>query len=161
AVAVSGYFQPREQLWSEPIYRNVFGLLQQFGDAEIASLIAPRSLVIEACRQPEIPGPPQTGRGGAASGALTTPSLAAVESEFHRARPLVAGLNPPPALVLTRSENGTGLPGDEATLIAFLQALGVRKRIAPESQPPKPLIKDFHTEDRLKRQFDQLAEDTQ
>ena len=39
AALVSGYFGPREDLWKEPIYRNVWGLLRQFGDAEIASLI--------------------------------------------------------------------------------------------------------------------------
>ena len=38
AALVSGYFQPREKLWHEPIYRNVWGLLDRFGDAEIASL---------------------------------------------------------------------------------------------------------------------------
>ena len=44
---VSGYFTERNKVWSEPIYRNVFGLLEQFGDAEIASLISPRILIIE------------------------------------------------------------------------------------------------------------------
>jgi hypothetical protein len=39
---VSGYFNSRQNLWDEPIYRNVFGLLREFGDAEIATLIAPR-----------------------------------------------------------------------------------------------------------------------
>ena len=47
AALVSGYFCPRQRVWQEPIYRNVFGLLEEFGDAEIASLIAPRSLVVE------------------------------------------------------------------------------------------------------------------
>ena len=48
ACLVSGYFEPREGLWQEPIYRNVFGLLGEFGDAEIARyLIYPRTLVVE------------------------------------------------------------------------------------------------------------------
>ena len=34
AALVSGYFQPREELWKEPIYRDVWGLLREFGDAE-------------------------------------------------------------------------------------------------------------------------------
>ena len=42
AVLVSGYFNSRQRVWDEPIYRNVWGLLSEFGDAEIASLIAPR-----------------------------------------------------------------------------------------------------------------------
>ncbi len=41
AVCVSGYFDNRNNIWQEPIDRNVFGLLEQFGDAELASMIAP------------------------------------------------------------------------------------------------------------------------
>ena len=48
---VSGYFDSRQNVWQEPIYRNVFGLLDAFGDAELASLVAPRALVVEACRR--------------------------------------------------------------------------------------------------------------
>jgi dienelactone hydrolase len=44
---VGGYFDSRQRVWSEPIYRNVWGLLEEFGDAEIASLIAPRGLVAD------------------------------------------------------------------------------------------------------------------
>src|SRR5262249_50926100 len=43
SVLISGYFQSREELWKEPIYRDVWGLLRQFGDAELAGLVAPRS----------------------------------------------------------------------------------------------------------------------
>ena len=47
AALVSGYFDSRQQVWAEPIYRNVWGRLREFGDAEIAGLILPRALVIE------------------------------------------------------------------------------------------------------------------
>ncbi|QDT55613.1 Alpha/beta hydrolase family protein [Caulifigura coniformis] len=85
---VSGSFGEREQIWQEPIYRNVWRLLDEFGDAEMASLIAPRSLVIEDCMVPEIAGPPPPSpqRSGAAPGQITTPSPQSVEREFHRAR---------------------------------------------------------------------------
>jgi len=54
AALVSGYFDSRQHVWQEPIYRNLFGLLREFGDAGVASLIAPRGLVVEACRgEPE------------------------------------------------------------------------------------------------------------
>ena len=56
AVLVSGYFDSRERVWAEPIYRNVWGLLDEFGDAEIASLIPPRALVVEASRPPAVAG---------------------------------------------------------------------------------------------------------
>ena len=39
-------------LWSQPISRNVFGLLERFGDAELAALVAPRPLIIEAAVGP-------------------------------------------------------------------------------------------------------------
>ena len=53
AVCVSGYFDDRNAVWTQPIDRNVFGLLDQFGDAELASLVAPRPLIIEAAKGPE------------------------------------------------------------------------------------------------------------
>src|SRR5690606_18541178 len=58
AAAVCGYFNQREEIWQEPIYRNLFGQLREFGDAEIASLIVPRPLIIESGPAPEVDGPP-------------------------------------------------------------------------------------------------------
>src|SRR5262249_700770 len=85
AAMVSGYFQAREELWREPIYRNVFGLLREFGDAEIASLILPRPFSLDCCKALEIAGPPQTpGRGGAAPGVITMPTLESIQSEWKR-----------------------------------------------------------------------------
>lgn len=52
-VSTSGYFGPRESLWREPAEHNVFGLLEMFGDAEIASLVAPRLLIIETGDAPD------------------------------------------------------------------------------------------------------------
>jgi hypothetical protein len=88
AALVSGYFEPREGLWQEPIYRNVWGLLTEFGDAEIASLVAPRALVIESSRPPAIDGPPpaRPGRSGAAPGRIAVPDFEHVRAEYQRAR---------------------------------------------------------------------------
>lgn len=36
ATLLSGYFESRENTWTEPIYRNVWSVLDQFGDAELA-----------------------------------------------------------------------------------------------------------------------------
>ena len=74
---VSGYFQAREAIWQEPIYRNVWGLLTDFGDAELAAMIAPRRLMIEACRAVEVAGPPAAREGRAevaAPGRIVTAS---------------------------------------------------------------------------------------
>jgi len=61
AAWVSGYFQPREELWREPLYRNVWGLLTEFGDAELAAMVAPRGLVVEYSRSPTAAGVAETG----------------------------------------------------------------------------------------------------
>ena len=54
AVGVSGYFRNRTQLWQEPLYRNVWRLLRGFSDAELAAMVAPRPLIIEATAAPTI-----------------------------------------------------------------------------------------------------------
>ena len=88
ACVVSGYFSEREGVWQEPIYRNVWRQLSEFGDADLASLIAPRHLIVEAAPAPEIDGPPQPTQGrsaGAAPGRIVTPGAEAVSREFDRA----------------------------------------------------------------------------
>ncbi len=75
AALVSGYFGPRQSVWSEPIYRNVWGLLHEFGDAEIASLILPRSLAIEYSEYPQVVNQ---------KGELKTPTLEQVTAEVDR-----------------------------------------------------------------------------
>ena len=44
--ALVGFFGRRESLWSEPIDRNLCGILRDFGAAELASMVAPRPLVV-------------------------------------------------------------------------------------------------------------------
>lgn len=44
-VCVSGYFGSRQEVWKEPADRNVFGLLQRFGDAEIAGMIGEKLMI--------------------------------------------------------------------------------------------------------------------
>ncbi len=135
---VSGYFRNHRGIHNEPIYRNVWSLLPNFGDAEIARLIAPRKLIIEAQRHPGIQGPPaeRPGRAGAAPGSITTPTIEEVKSEIQRAN----------------SANITLIdkPG-EATLKAFLN----REPVKPGPAPVLPKI------DRMERQFRQLVNFTQ
>ncbi len=120
AVCVSGYFDSRQNVWQEPIYRNVFGLLEQFGDAELAAMVAPRALVIEAALGPELVVPPGTGGG---PGRLVTPRLDDVRAELARARRMIEGLSPAPRLELVESGGGRGAFGSEKALAAFLDGL--------------------------------------
>ncbi len=168
AAAVSGYVMPRERVWSEPIYRNVWRLLREFGDAEIVRLIAPRPLIVEACEHPEIDGPPKPRKGhigGAAPGKITTPSLEVVRAEVRRAREAYAGLNVAHRLTLTVSGNaGQGPPGCDATLKALLAALGRKdaaKRLKPPNAAPQPVRDLPDARQRTRRQFDQMVDFTQ
>ena len=159
-VGVSGYFQPREHLWREPIYRNVWGLLDEFGDAEIASLIAPRALVIEASPHPEIEGPPTASEGrnsGAAPGVVTTPPLEAVEAEFERAQQLTAALKPSAPLTLIKSDS----PGSDGLLTTVLDGLSVERELNAPPSLPEHHRQSFDPEPRLNRQYEQLIEHTQ
>jgi dienelactone hydrolase len=164
AVSVSGYFDSRQNLWQEPIYRNVFGLLDQFGDAELASLIAPRALIVEACRVPEVTGPPKPreGRqGGAAPGWLTTPEVPRVQAEIDRAAALTKGLAASRPIELVTSGDGNGPPGSPAALEKFLQALVPDAKLVAQSALPTQERKDFNPQLRQRRLFEQIKEDTQ
>ncbi len=80
-VLVSGYFGPRDEIWKEPLSRNVFGRLEQFGDAELATMIWPRRCIIENVTAPEIVLPTE----GGAPGEISTPSAAEIKGELDRA----------------------------------------------------------------------------
>jgi len=161
AVVVSGYFKPREDVWREPIYRNVWSLLRSFGDAELLSLVAPRTAIIEACAHPNVAGPPEQrdGRRGAAPGVIETPSIQAVRDEFDRARKLAS--HSAVRLHLIETAEGRGEPGTDACLIAFVGALGIISE-APSELPvlemPSRIIPAGR---RLQNQFDQLNAFTQ
>ena len=165
ATVVSGYFQAREEVWQEPIYRDVWGLIREFGDAELASLIAPRTLIVEACRwfllpemQPAIKGREES---ACPNGRLVIPSLDSVQREVDRARPFFARLGAEQKLELVVSEGGEGLPAPEKTLQAFLSAMGVRAPLRPVVNPLPEFRHYKYFETRLRRQFDQLVGFTQ
>ncbi len=93
ATAVSGYLEPREIAWTQPLYRNVFGLLRDFGDAELVSMIAPRTVLIDTTPGPIVGGPSErdSSRRGAAPGSLVAVSKAEIDREFERAKGLTGG----------------------------------------------------------------------
>ncbi len=86
ATYVSGYFGPREELWAEPIDRDIQGMLTEFGDAEIGALIAPRALWLEIGKYPT---GDYTDAHGGAPGRLLAPPAAAVTAEHERLQRLV------------------------------------------------------------------------
>jgi dienelactone hydrolase len=163
AALVSGYFQPREQVWKEPIYRDLWGLLREFGDAEIADMIAPRALVVEASASPQVSGPPQSTKertGATPNGTLSTPPLADIRGEVERARAVYDRLHVSTKLQMTPSGAGNGPPGSEAALAALFTAAGVRAKLASGGGEPGRL-RATDPDERMHRQFDELVSYTQ
>ena len=153
AALVSGYFSDRRNIWKQPIDRNVFGLLEQFGDAELASMIAPRTLIVEAARAPELELP---GKGGAPARLITPPSET-VRREVERARELVAGLKPPAPIHLVSSgsqgagSQGTGPAGSPPALVGLLRSLSGKLELAPAGPSPRFLADSFDPGVRMER----------
>ncbi|MCK5682163.1 hypothetical protein KAI46_15275, partial [bacterium] len=154
------YFQEREKMWKEPLYRNIWSLLKEFGDAEIAGLIAPRLLVVESCMGPEIEGPPMAQgerRSVAAPGRLTTPPLELVQKEAGRAERIFHKLGVGEKFRMVVSGEGKGLPGSTAALEGLFAGLGVDREIlqSPASQL-LDLRSDFDSDARMHAQFSEL-----
>ncbi|MDR3617951.1 MAG: hypothetical protein P4L85_01275 [Paludisphaera borealis] len=132
-VGVSGYFGPREQLWREPIDRNVFGLLEQFGDAEVASLIAPRTLCVDTAKGPEVVVEPGNGGG---PGRISTPDLQAAHDEYMRFVGMVVNLEPKPRASLVMGADLA--PASPAAVRAFVTVLDPSAEVKDDDQAPSP-----------------------
>ena len=155
AACVSGYFDSRQNIWQEPIDRNVFGLLEQFGDAELVSLIAPRPFIVDAARGPEatIPG----GRG--APSRVVTPALGSVKEELARAERLIEKLEPPAKLRLVE---GGQKPLTGQALGQFLKSLAADTALGKAGENNiTHLRKKFDAAPRHAAQFHEIDRHTQ
>ena len=158
ATLVSGYFASRQRVWEEPLDRTVWGLLREFGDAEIASLIAPRGLVVEHAAAPVFDGPPEVPEGwrkAAAPGAITTPSFRSVDAEFNRIETLVPDGFQPRSLINGRNGAVTG-PGSSDALNEFASLLGVRSPLHRSTEAPTDRRSGFDPKPRQHRQVKEL-----
>ncbi len=103
---VKGSFGPRDGMWREPICRNLFGFLKQFSDAELASLVWPRTLVVDFA-----PGPSITIRTrGGAPGELMPLNINDATNEIRRAADIL-GITLDPCDVSARPPSAALLCG--------------------------------------------------
>ncbi len=159
-VLVSGAFRSRQAIWREPLDRNVYGLLREFGDAEIAASCAPRPVVVEHCRFPIVRGPPAAKPGQravAAPGEITTPSVDEVEREVARSRRLseesksrISLIKSPP------TQPGVG----DAAVMKLLTELNVAARQV-KHRPPRMETDKRRDTLRRRRQVAELVDHTQ
>lgn len=145
-VLVSGYFGPRERIWEEPLSRNVFGRLEQFGDAELATMIWPRRCIIENAAAPELILPTD----GGAPGQISSPSTAEIKEELARA---------------ARREHITFEPNDSegttfgSRLSQFLPDVKIDSALAPLEILQS--IDETAQHERQQRQLAEMLNDTQ
>ncbi|WP_145052460.1 hypothetical protein [Lignipirellula cremea] len=158
SAAVCGFFGSCDSLWQQGVDRNVFGLLEQFGDAELAAMVAPRRLVIEASPTPQA----VFNSKGGAPGRLETPSLEHIRSEAARANKLTAGLTEQPWLILL-GDNQPPFAQTE-TLQALLPGVPAVKEALAHDEPgmaPQPLGPPRDLAARHQRQMLQIERHTQ
>ncbi|MCI0682055.1 MAG: hypothetical protein L0Y71_08125 [Gemmataceae bacterium] len=168
STVVSGHFGPRENLHDQPIYRNVWGLLKEFGDGEVMRLIMPRSVIVE--QAPFTTGTPpaaRQGRGGAAPGMAAEPPVKAVILEIQRIMNTM-----PPKEDFPRKFVGFTIGADASakepkptqaianvkTMRDFLGEFG--QKFEYDMVEPK-VLRLHDPESRQRRQFTQLVDYTQ
>lgn len=159
---ISGYVNNRKELHREPIYRNVFGLLKEFGDAELLMLAgAPnnaRKVNVEYAKEPNVKGPPPVRKdrnGGAAPGQLGFADPKIAHLEYERFRKL-SGFGGRSATVLDATPF-TDLMDPIIDADSEKRATERNKR----ATAPKELRLDHDPNARQKRQFDEAVAFTQ
>ncbi len=168
---VSGYFNQRDAVWQEPIYRNVWGLLKEFDDPDIASLIAPRLLSVNMNPIiPESDGPPKPrpGRGaGAAPGVIKRVDA---HSAFNATKLAAVHWSKLDAVGGSAVKHGWAISDqtpETAPMARLLttQALKQLGHSVPHSLTPSKVGADarkaFNADDRQQRQVRELTEFTQ
>ncbi|MFM8285918.1 MAG: alpha/beta hydrolase family protein, partial [Planctomycetaceae bacterium] len=149
----SGSFAPRESTWTEPLDRNVWRLLTEFGDAELLLLSNSGSVVIEACQGPHWrSGTVRDRRASAAPGELQTASLPLVQREWERANQLRKQLpGALPVQLIVSGPVGGGAPGSEPARNAFVESMSlVGAQVAVEHWPVVPSVERVALQRRAK-----------
>jgi len=157
ACCTSGYFGPREGIWSQPLDRNVFGLLEQFGDAELAAMILPRKLSIESGAYPTLN---LSGEGGGPS-VLMQPEESAIAREAARIDVVRGSRSGPKSSALIAAHGGRylGTPAIGAFCADLIGAEGVKERSDRLSRTEKSTPATISTRlDAAKRQERQIHE---
>ena len=170
AVLVSGYFTSRQKVWDEPLYRNVWALLSEFGDAEIASLIAPRSLIIEYSKIPEINElveqfreKPSMNSGfpfNGYKGRLQTPQFIDVQTEFNR----IDALTKPgfqQKHLISGQKNDPVSFGSEKAIGKFSLMFGPDSTVPVSNDIPIDKRQSFNTAERQLRQVKEIEDHVQ
>jgi dienelactone hydrolase len=157
---VSGYFGCPEPLSAQPIERNVFGLSEHVGDAELALMASPRRLIIEDAHGPAVEVKSKWTSPARLSGELNG------QREYERALSIADPTGKTGITVGLIVAKGGDIPyANVETLRTFLESLDDKARPLPETEP-NPKVADLAAvnnarESRQSRQFHELDRHTQ
>lgn len=152
ATLVSGAFGPRDAMWQEPIDRNLWGILLEHGDAQVADLYGDRALVIETSQVPHWAGPVPGPKGNqAAPGSISSITPVAANQEYAS-----TGRSKKPGAQADIVASTNGLPGTPEAISRFAHHLNVKLAEAKPSlwNITGPIPDQLA---RQKRQLDQLT----
>ncbi len=154
SVCVCGYFGNRNAIWEQPIDRNVFGLLEQFGDAELATMIKGRFLTLDDYGGPKVTLPSE----GGAPARLAKTEAGEFGKEVKRVVELAAAPGEKPDKNKLKGSLQVGFGRSEPpqccspkSLEWFLDAFASGTTIA-DGQPPQDVRKGFDPRPRQLRQ---------
>lgn len=154
SVASSGAFGLGQRGADLPIERDIWSFSTRLGDAELAALIQPRSLLVEYGLYPVHR---RTDKGGGAPGALDRPT----PEEFHRERERFSTRFPDSTVRWVESDPTSLFP--TSTLDSFLGSLGTAFT-SPSPVPAAPawnVATDRDTTNRTRRIYQRMLAETQ
>ncbi len=142
AALISGYLTDRQDLWREPIDRDVWAFLRHFGDAELVTLVAPRPVIVEHAPFPRVIGE---------KGEISTPESEVVRKEFERIDGLLPEGFQSRSLVMG-PEGGPVSDPLTGSLARLAGVLGMDEApTVPVPIPPQHRRKSFQPDDRMGR----------
>ena len=155
-VCLGGSFGASESVWQDPADRNVFGWLSEFGNAEMLTMVAPRSVVINHAN---VPSQSFDGVGGGAPGTIRPIPLAEGQREVERARSLIRPLMKQISWHLYETDYAAA-PCNHSTIDQFLQLLTGKelpaKQLPANESAPLKVIQTVDDEDTQQRLVEQL-----
>ncbi|MFQ3650928.1 MAG: hypothetical protein SNJ75_11395 [Gemmataceae bacterium] len=148
ATASCGYFGASRTRWQQPLDRNLFGLLNEFSDGDLAAMIAPRFLALMEAPGPTVDLP----SSGGAPGKLGEISTADFQREWNEG---VESRKPP--VFPHQVEYG----GKQSEFAQMLLKYWKITPIRDSKELPKHLRTNFDPQPRHRRQMAELDRHTQ
>ncbi|MCA9185826.1 MAG: hypothetical protein R3E01_31665 [Pirellulaceae bacterium] len=155
-VVTSGDFGSLATLWRQPLDRMVFSLLDEFDDARLAAMIAPRRMIVEYGTAPTANVAMGAGNGGAPY-TIEDARADVVETEVQAARRLASGLTEEDWLTATKANH----PGHESTLAEWLNTSNQQVSVVVDGVAPQAARALTDPQQRHAQQFAELDRHTQ